>query len=383
MPRLSTESLSALPDIKKMKKYLLLCVLSGLLCATPCQAAEIVPEAIPAASYFPIVPLQAGVDETPQLLPVASNRPLEGDHTGLTRAVFIIHDISRNAESALAMMVAMAGPASASTIILAPQFLLEADIARFAKHLPEQGKMFARWPLGQWEEGGDSAAAVPRKAISSFTALDLLLLYVGDRKFFPDLKEIVIAGHGTGGDFVQRYAASGKAIDVLDQQNIPIRFVSANASSYLYFTSMRPTAGKRGFSTPDAKACPNFNAYRYGLDNANAYIRRAGANAIKLNYPLREVFYLTGEKAAGPDILADTSCAALLEGPDRIARAANYKLYLSMLFGETAGKRQTFSSVPQAGYDPVAVFGSRCGMAALFGDGMCEPPSIRTLKTPQ
>lgn len=365
-----------------IQKCLLIGVLLALGFAMPGHAETIVPEAIPAASYFPILPLQSAPNEAPQLLPVASNRPLDGGHAGLTRAIIIIHGIARNAKSALAMMVAMAGPTDNSTIILAPQFLLDSDIARYAQYLPDQGKMFARWEIGKWEEGGDSVAQPPRKPISSFTALDLLLLYLGDRNFFPDLKDIVIAGHGEGGDFAHRYAAASKAVYVLDEQNIPVRFVIANSSSYLYFTSARPVPGKSSFSIPDAKICPGFNAYRYGIDNPNPYVRLTGANAIKLNYVLRNVFYLTGGKIER-DVMADTNCAALLQGPDRATRAVNYKAYLSLLFGEIADKRQAFSVVPKAGYDAAALFGSPCGVAALFGDGMCEPPSLTILKTPQ
>ena len=44
-------------------------------------------------------------------------------------------------------------------------------------------------------------------------------------------------------------------------------------------------------------------------------------------------------------------------------------LYLNTIFGDDADKTQKFAIVPNAGYDPVAMFGSRCGMSVLFGDG--------------
>ncbi|HEU0117604.1 MAG TPA: hypothetical protein VFR09_03125 [Alphaproteobacteria bacterium] len=322
-------------------------------------------------SYFPVLPYGAAPDAAPQLLPVASNHPFEGEHAGLTKAVIVIHDTSRDARATLAMISGLAGPENTTTMILAPQFLEDADLARFGGELPDNGKMFARWPLDGWQVGGDSVAQGQGKGISSFTALDLLLLYLGEKKFFPDLTQVVIAGHGAGGDFVQRYAALGQAPDILDQQHVNVRFIAANPSSYLYFTAARAQGGKQGFTTPDAAQCPVYNSYPYGLDSMNAYGHRVGPDAVRLRYITRNIYYLAGENAAKGDLLADTGCAAMLEGADRVNRTVNYDLYLTVAFGDAAHKLQKFRTVPKVGFQPAPVFASACGMAALFGDGEC------------
>lgn len=342
--------------------------------------------AIPATSYFPILPLGADTDVQPQWLPVASNHALDGNHTGLNHAIIIIHDQSRDANSALALLTALAGSANATTILIAPQFLLDADIERFADHLPNGGKMFARWPLaagGSWDDGGDSMATASLKGISSFTALDLLLIFLSDRQFFPDMQDVAIVGHGSGGDFVQRYAAIGQAPDILDRQHMPVRFVTANATSFLYFTSSRPkplqNTDKKalpkhepsGIGVLDSTQCPNYNVYKYGLDQLNPYARRVGGNAIKLRYSTRSVSYLTGEGTQQVDQYPDMSCGAQMQGIDRVRRAMNYNMYLNIIFSGDIAKRQKFVVVPKVGYDPPAIFGSPCGMALLFGDGEC------------
>jgi hypothetical protein len=84
------------------------------------------------------------------------------------------------------------------------------------------------------------------------------------------------------------------------------------------------------------------------------------------------VTYLIGANAAEGDAMADSSCAALLQGPNRVARWAAYNMYLTVTFGDAAQKQQHFSMVPQVGYEPAAVFGSPCGLSVLFGDGECR-----------
>jgi len=334
--------------------------------------------ATPAAGFFPILPFGAAEDLPPQLLPVATNHPLDSDHGKITRAVIVIHDLSRDAIGTAGMLTTLAGPHNQDTLIIAPQFLLESDIARFAEHLPNKGHDLTRWAWSSWADGGESTAWAPRKGISSFTAIDLLLVYLGDKKYFPDLKDIIITGYGAGGDFVQRYAAVGQALELLDPQITPVRFVAANPSSYLYFTPMRPNAGHPGFALPDKNKCPGYDDYKYGLDKLNPYARRLGANAIRLSYASRHIFYLIGEKAGMEDYFPDSSCAASLQGVDRVARARNYDDYLTTIFGEDVGKTQTFSIQPKAGDDPTALFSSGCGMSAVFGDGECAEFSTPT-----
>jgi hypothetical protein len=333
--------------------------------------------------YFPVLPLNALPDTPLQLLPLFSNGEMEGDHGSVLRAIVFIHDLARNASDGLAMLTTLAGADNGAIMILAPQFPLEIDITRFAAYLPDQGRGMARWPVGRsngWQTGADSLARPPQKGISSFAAMDLLLLYLSDRKLFPALQDIVVAGHGTGADFVQRYAAVGRAPDVLAKQNLPLRFLAANASSYLYFTGVRPAPKGPSFAIPDASRCRNANTYPYGLNELNAYARGLGANAIRLGYPGRRVMYLLSDKIASDPYL-DNDCAAMAQGKNRLERGRSYERYLTLSFGETARESQNFILVPGAGYDPVALFGSYCGTALLFGDGNCKTETASRTET--
>ncbi|MFA5041812.1 MAG: hypothetical protein WC464_09310 [Bdellovibrionales bacterium] len=329
------------------------------------QAAEVVP----ATAYLPVLAYDAAPDTRPQLVPLAASRPLDVNHAGLTRAIIIIHDEGRDATGAMATIAALAGEQNAKAIILAPQFLMPSDIVRFADYLPEKGKGFAAWQVLGWSRGDESMPVSGYRSVSSFTVVDLLLMYLADRNAYPDLKEIIVAGHGAGANFIQRYAAVSVAADAVDKQNINLRFIAAGATSYLYQTVLRPLKDDKGFGAVDVKACPEFNVYPYGLEKLNAYARRTGVNAIKVEYARRFITYLNAEV---PDPVPDVSCAALEQGMTGASRAENYKLYLRKLYGDVASRTQTFAKAKEKKNDAVSLFGSACGMATLFGDGLCR-----------
>ena len=327
-------------------------------------------EAVPATAYFPVLPIDAPEDSPTQLVPMAMNRSFDTVHDEVKRAIIVIHDESRDANAALAMISALAGSLNSSTIIMAPQFLLPSDIVRFSDHLPENGKIFAAWQVMGWSAGNDSMPIASRKSVSSFTVIDFLMMYLSDRNIFPHLDTIVIAGFGVGGNFVQRYAALSTAADIVAKQDIDLRFVVAGATSYLYQTVTRPLGGKNGFGLPNVVDCPGANAYPYGLEKLNPYGRRVGANAVKMSYPTRFIAYLNAQAA---DPFPDASCAGLAQGNSGSSRAENYRLYLRTLYGDVAEKTQTFAKSGEGVNDAISLFGSACGMTVLFGDGMCPP----------
>lgn len=339
--------------------------------AATSSSGEVPPISALPKQFFPIFPAGADSSTLPQLLPVASSAELEADHAATMRAIIYIHDMSRNAAEGVATLMTLMGPDRDSTLIIAPQFPLSIDVMRFADHLPDQGRGIARWPVETgWHTGLDSVAPQGQKGISSFSAVDLLLLLLSDRRRFPSLQEIVVVGHGMGADFVQRYAAMGQAPTVLEKDRLPVRFVVANPASYLYFTNSRPTEIGTGFNRPDDKDCPTYNSYPYGLNDLPPYARRLGSNAIRMGYPERRIVYLVGDKFVTDNYL-DKNCGAILEGKDRTSRGRAYERHILQSFGEATIRTQSFAVVANAGLDPVALFGSRCGIAALFGDGTC------------
>jgi hypothetical protein len=298
-------------------------------------------------------------------LPYCRNNPLGESEDDFERALIVIHGASRNADEYYADVLNTAedaGEADENTLILAPQFLEEEDIDEF-----DLGNDILFWS-GGWREGNLSKDIdeKPRPfRISSYTVIDEIIkrLITPDR--FPNLDEIVIAGHSAGGQFVNRYAAAGKA----QPENNPIRYVVSNPSSYLYFNEERVVPGTLDqFAVPDASSCPSYNDYKYGLDGElNDYLETTGIDRIRSQYLSREVVYLLGGADTDPnDDSLDTDCEAMLQGSQRLERGTIYYNYLQDYYGSAVLNTHTKSVVPGVGHDHQQMFDSVFGRQFLF-----------------
>ena len=272
---------------------------------------------------------------------------------GITRAVLVLHGRLRNADvyyrSALTAQAA-AGDAGKSTIMIVPQFLARIDIDAY--HLPDD---VLHWSLEGWE-GGDAAEG-PQPA-SSFDALDAILARLADRHLFPDLRQVVVAGHSGGGQVVQRYAIATKGEAALEEKNIAIRYVVANPSSYAYFSADRP-------ERQIAAACPGYNNWKYGMEARPPYLASASAAELEQRYVARQVIYLLGTSDINPDHPAlDKSCMAEAQGSYRYARGHAYAAAMAARDGGTPNHR--LWDVRGVGHDGDKMLTSPCGLAALF-----------------
>lgn len=357
--------------------------------AVPVPAAEAPPVQVPAAApvaasmmtdqpkfqFLPLLSSATDADIAPALWPLLSSQDLSASHDAITRAVIIIHDGDRDAAAGLRRMQklvgAIANGPAARTVIFAPLFPSESERPAFKSALGDAARNLAVWAPDGWAYGGDSQVVDPQRPVSSMLALDVLLLYLADQKTFPSLRTIVIAGAGSGGDFVQRYALYGRAPDLLAEQKLTPRFVVAAAQSYAYLTETRPRSGAEGFAPPTEAAvqeCGGYQDYPYGPVAPNSYAQQTAANIVRQNYPQRDVVYLYGTQDTQP--AQDQSCAAKLQGDSVKARATNYERYLQALFPDVLA--QHFVALPGLGGSADKIWGSNCGISALFADGECR-----------
>jgi pimeloyl-ACP methyl ester carboxylesterase len=277
----------------------------------------------------------------------------------VTRAVLVLHGVLRNADDyfrgALSAQAA-AGEIGKHTLMIAPQFLIEPDVDAFK--LPEDT---LRWSLYGWQ-GGEPALA-PNPA-SSFDALDAILARLGDRKLFPNMKEVVVFGHSGGGQVVQRYAIATKGDQALTRRGIGVRFVVANPSSYAYFSKQRPM--------PEIAAnCHGFNRWKFGMDDRPPYLSEPTAAALEQAYVARRVIYLLGTLDIDPDHPAlDKSCMAEAEGPYRYARGHAY--VAAMRARDNGTPNHSVWDVPGVGHEGSKMLNSPCGLTAVFDIPGCE-----------
>jgi pimeloyl-ACP methyl ester carboxylesterase len=277
------------------------------------------------------------------------SRPLPN----IARAVVVLHGRLRNADvyfrSAKAAQAA-AGETGQSTLMIVPQFLAEVDVDAF--NLPPDT---LRWSLEGWEGGEAALAPSP---VSSFEALDAILARLSDRRMFPNLKEVVVAGHSGGGQVAQRYAVAGRGEATLARQHIDVRYVVANPSSYAYFTAQRPEPSI-------AASCPGYDHWKYGMEDRPAYLATVSSAALEKRYLDREVIYLLGTLDTNPNHPAlDKSCMAKAQGQNRYVRGHAYAAAVAARNGGAPNHR--LWDVLGVGHDGDKMLTSSCGLAALF-----------------
>lgn len=283
----------------------------------------------------------------------------------VTRAVIVIHGKLRNADvyfrtAQQARDAAHADPAA--TLLIAPQFLATLDIR--AHDAPAD---LLRWKGDAWMGGEAARAPLP---ISSYAVLDAIVARLADRKLFPNLHHVVLAGHSGGGQVVQRYAVAARNIAALTGEGIDVRYVVASPSTYAYFDARRPDA--QGVAAPfDAAQCPAFNQWKYGMDNRPPYLDDRSPAQLEATYATRRIDYLVGGADNDPQQAAlDTTCAAEAQGPQRVARAEAYYRYIQSRHPD--GLPQRFHIVPGVGHDGARMLTSVCALAAMFDTQGCE-----------
>jgi len=277
---------------------------------------------------------------------VYRSQPLTQPSPKIVRIVVLVHGVLRDGDAYFRTAIHAAQEAGEMdrTLVIAPQF--HANDGKCKDKLQRGEIAFAC-------EGWSDGVGMRRAPFSSFAAMDALVRKVASRQLFPALKEVVIAGHSAGGQLVQRYAAVNRVDGVL---TVPIRYVVANPSSYLYLESWRPVENA-------GAECPQFNRYKYGLDALTSYPEETGAVAIRDQYPGRHVTYLLGELDTTDEHHMDTTCAAMVQGPNRRQRGLSYFERLNQTF-HTEHKMFTIRG---CGHSADCMFGSESGLHAIFG----------------
>jgi pimeloyl-ACP methyl ester carboxylesterase len=303
--------------------------------------------------------LAIGAAQLPVFVSQDWSQPLPSVH----RAVVVVHGYNRNAADYARNVMAYGLPADA--LVVAPQFLDPEDIAEH--QLPAA---VLRWDREQWSDGELSLGPT---SISAFDGFDAILAKLSDRALFPNLTQIVLAGFSAGGQFAQRYAAIGKAEAGFMRGGITMRYVIGSPGSYVYFGAERPLPGGGFGPFADAAQCPDYNRWKHGfaggLPPYVASALAAGVAALEHRYVARDIVYMVGADDTNPNHgLLDKSCAGEAQGPTRLDRL---RAFVADMQQRDPGVRHSMRIITGAPHNEAKVFGSPCGRAALFGDGLC------------
>lgn len=278
--------------------------------------------------------------------PYRSNMPIDVHNEAIERILISLHGTGGNAE--LYLQNGLASVAAAvtngvdpnarlNTLIIAPQFVYRREY--YGKFPPN----LFYWSGGR-AYGNESVEldldcdGVPESGnLCSFTILDTLLDRVCRPDLFPNLRIIVIAGQSNGGQFVNRYAAASRLEqEVATPRGVDMRYIAMSAGSYLYFNGERAVSGSTNvFAVP--AGCAVYDNWPHGLadlDDAGCgwtYAKQIGANAMRDQYPGRDVIYLIGQNDTDEE--ADPACQDEWQGRDHVEKGEIYFNYLQHYFG--------------------------------------------------
>jgi pimeloyl-ACP methyl ester carboxylesterase len=305
---------------------------------------------------------------------VYASYPLDVPNPAITRALIMVHGAGRNADHSFETSMAAGFLAGAldNTVIIAPHFIAGKD-----KPAPNE----VMWPeRGEnWRSGG---ASPTNPTLTSFGFLDTLVLRLADKKTFPNLRRIVIAGHSAGGQVATRYEMANR---VHGTPGVSISYVVANPSTYAWPAATRPlptgdadptdaykeSLGKNQdsvhtnftFGAFDTTKAPNYDRWPAGLeDRKTGYTAGMSDDQLKKQLAERPTTYLLGQVDVLPLGGFDSSPSAMAQGPTRRARGEAFFKYIT----QTLGAKQTAIIVPECGHNDRCIFTTDIVFPVIF-----------------
>ncbi len=295
--------------------------------------------------------------------------PLDARNRNISRALIMVHGAGRDADNYFRTALAAAFLAGAldDTIVIAPR--IASNDGRSCRDTLARDEISWSCTGNSWRSGG---ASTTRQDLTSFDLADEILRKLARKAVFPNLKEIVVAGHSAGGQFVTRYEMANRVHDAL---GVPIAYVVSNPSSYAYPDSGRPTAGGKEFQPPAQSNCPTYDRWPYGFQNRSGYTGSIPDAVLHKQLAARPVVYLLGEIDILPLGGFDGSCSAMAQGPTRLARGQAFGTYVNQKWGAA----HTVTIVPLCGHNARCMFTSETALPILFpkvgGAGLVERKS--------
>jgi hypothetical protein len=211
----------------------------------------------------------------------------------------------------------------------------------------------------RWRGGGYSLSIGENQncpEVSSFTLLELIIDDF-QRKSEGRLKNVIIAGYGSGAQFVARFAAMNSEEDRQRSAGVRFRYVAVNSSSYLYLNSERysVSGGQAAAITDGDTSCMSYNNYKYGLENIYGYGNRIVKEQIISNLLRREIIFVAGRQCLSRTLSTDTNCGADLQGRNIYERAMLYRHHLRKV-NKAEPKTHTWLIIDNAGDEPEKIF---------------------------
>jgi len=278
---------------------------------------------------------------------IYTTRSLDAANPAIQRALIMVHGTNRNADDYFKTAVTSAFMADAlnDTVIIAPRI---ASQSGSCKDTLAENEVSWSCTGDSWRSGGNSTS---HPDLTSFEFIDQILRKLANKRIFPNMRAIVVAGHSAGGQVVARYQMVNRVHETL---GVPVTYVVANPSSYAWPDAMRvqpvddavPAAAKDGWNETKphtkfsyapfegAASCAGYNTWPFGLEKrTSGYTAKMSDEQLRKQLVSRPTTFLLGQVDTLPLGGFDDSCGAMAQGPTRRARGEAYVKYISEKFG--------------------------------------------------
>lgn len=262
-----------------------------------------------------------------------------------------------------------------SVAITAPYFPNDDDAGKGFPYNANGGSPAEKYPSPAlaWYDtgysgGGNNQYPPGHKTVSSFDVLDQIVQWYADKSIFPNIQQIVVAGHSMGAQLAHHYAMVGKTNKQLDIDT-PVSYWVGDPSSYAWPSTSRPL--------PTGK-CPTYDDYREGFANYGSYqadhvseltynsgLVKAGRQAILDNYNNKVVNIGRATRDRGD--YSEGNCSPYTTGQDRNERAFEFLRAFPPSCTDVANKCHTVDIVV-SGHDAPNMFKAPAGLSRLFYD---------------
>ncbi|RDW69904.1 hypothetical protein BP5796_08301 [Coleophoma crateriformis] len=292
------------------------------------------------------------------------------------RAVVVLHGLGRdpgtymsNMLSALSQVPSGTGPTFKNTQIIAPYFP-NGDDKNYGypwnTSAPAGGygsySDALVWQGSGWASGENNQYPRLQIATSSYDVLDQIIKYFGNSTRYPNLNQVVVAGHSLGAQMTQRYAAVGNSLTSSLPSKLRVTYWVGNPNSFVWLNSSRPI---------DTSSCSTYDDWRDGLSNYSptygATLVAKGNAAVLANYNSRSIIYARGLQDLGDD---SSGCEPGTTGVNRNERFFNFINWFPPQCASASDSACDTIDYINSGHDAGAMFASQAGLARLFIDNL-------------
>ena len=353
---------------------------SGVSAERRKPAAAVPAAAVPCTTATPECTEFVAIKGGPARSMIYRTYSLDTANPAITRAMVMVHGTNRNADHYFdtAKAAAFLAGAISDTVVISPRIASADGSCRDTLAANE-----VSYTCGgdSWKSGGN---AVSNKDISSFDFMDEIVKKLANKRTFPNLKAIVVAGHSAGGQFANRYSMANKVHGTL---GIAITYVVANPSSYAWPDATRPLpvddalpenavgAWKtedvhKAFTFGPADAalqlkCANYDRWPAGFANrqtVNGYTALISDDQLKKQLAERPVTYLLGQVDTLPLGGFDSSCPAMAQGATRRARGEAFAVFVNTKLGA----KHAIQIVPECGHNDRCMYTTDVVFPVIF-----------------